>query len=208
MKLYWHRFSLMPWRVRLALHEKSLAYESVMTDLSARQERTEFLKLNPFGQIPVLVDGDLVMAESMAIVEYLDEKYPDPALMPSDVEARAIARKLMCWSTDYWPLPWKQWIAPYLPENVAGAWTKASVAEGHAGLCQHLDILAPMLEENDWLVGDYSLADICYGPLVLMLQPMGFEAEITQRPSILRWINRFKERQAVKEALTFHEKSS
>ena len=127
MKLYWHPFSIMPWRVRVALHEKGIAYESVEVDvLASAQRKPEFLKLNPFGQLPVLQHDGMTISESIAILEYLEERYPAPALMPADVVARAQARELMCWSTDYWPTAWKKWMAPRLK---GATWTDASVLE-------------------------------------------------------------------------------
>ena len=101
IRLYTHPYSIVPWRVRIALHEKGIEYESVETDLYTKAATPQFLELNPFAQIPVLDDEGFVIAESIAILEYLEEKYPVPALLPSDIRLRATARKLMCWGTDY-----------------------------------------------------------------------------------------------------------
>jgi len=201
MKLYWHTFSIIPWRVRIALHEKELSYEDVITDLYNEPPKPEFLKINPFAQIPVLEDGRLVLAESMAILEYLDEKYPEPSLMPQDVSQRATIRKLMCWSTDYWPLAWKKWMAPRLPKHLVDPWTDDTVQEGRDELCHHLDVLEPYLENGDWLVGEYSLADICYAPLVLALERVDLENEVTSRPRVAAWVARLKTRTAVQETM-------
>jgi len=135
MKLYTHPISLFPFRVKIALHEKGLVYEEVVTDLVGGASE-EFLKLNPFAQIPVLDDEGFVMAESMAILEYLEEKFPKPALSPADVESRATMRKLMGWSTDYWYAHWKAWLAPKLGAQ-APPWNEESVAEGRLGLTRH-----------------------------------------------------------------------
>ncbi len=77
-------------RVRWMLQELGVDFESVRVNLLAgEQRRPEFLKINPAGKIPVLVDGDLVLTESVAIVLYLAEKYSDKALLPTDVNERA-----------------------------------------------------------------------------------------------------------------------
>ena len=200
MKLYWHPFSIMPWRVRIALREKGLTAEEVLVDVSAAGTRSpEFLRLNPFGQIPVLEDGGLVISESLAILEYLEERHPQPTLLPSDPADRARARELMCWSTDYWPPSWKKWVAPRLPGTT---WNDESVAEGRRELAAHLDLLASRLAHQDWLVGRYSLADICYAPLVLMLDRADLGVEVTNRPSVARWTERLRDRPAVREAMT------
>ena len=77
-------------RVRWTLQELGLAFESVRINLLAGEHRRpEFLKINPAGKIPVLVDDAVVLTESVAIVLYLSEKYADKRLVPSTVEARA-----------------------------------------------------------------------------------------------------------------------
>ncbi len=195
LRLHTHDFSIMPWRVRIALHEKGLEYEIVETDLISRPASPAFLALNPFGQIPVLEDGPLVLAESMAILEYLEEKHPAPRLLPDDLERRAQARKWMGWSTDYWPPAWKQWMARRLGENAS----VASVEQGRRALARHLDVLEEPLARDPWLVGEYSLADICYAPLVLALEHVGLSEEIATRPSVASWVERLKQREAIQQ---------
>jgi glutathione S-transferase len=113
VRLYWHPFSIIPWRVRIAVREKGLVCEETEVDIPRSAQRSEaFLRLNPFGQLPVLEDGDLVICESIAILEYLEERYPNPRLLPQDAVQRALVRQLMLWGTDYWPPAWKMWVAP------------------------------------------------------------------------------------------------
>ncbi|WP_437973220.1 glutathione S-transferase family protein [Sorangium sp. So ce295] len=77
-------------RVRWALQELGVDFETVQVNLRAGENRRpEFLKLNPAGKLPVLVDGDLVLTESVAIVLYLAEKYPEKGLLPADPKERA-----------------------------------------------------------------------------------------------------------------------
>jgi len=79
-------------RPRWVLQELGVLFESVRLSLQAGEARTpEFLKLNPSGKLPVLVDGDLVLTESVAISLYLAEKYPEARLLPTDLRARADA---------------------------------------------------------------------------------------------------------------------
>jgi len=199
VKLYWHPFSIMPWRVRIALREKQLTAAEVLVDVYTSSTRSpEFLRLNPFGQIPVLEDGELTISESIAILEYLEERHPEPALLPREPEQRARVRELMCWSTDYWPPAWKKWMAPRLPGTT---WTDASVAEGRRELAAHLDVLVPRLARQDWLVGTYSLADVCYAPLVLVLDRVDLGDEVIKRPTIMRWIERLRARPTVRDSM-------
>lgn len=79
-------------RARCVLQELEIPFEPVKVDLSKSEHRTrDFLKLNPAGKLPVLVDGERVVTESVAIALYLAEKYPDKRLMPTELDERAQA---------------------------------------------------------------------------------------------------------------------
>jgi len=96
LRLHWHPFSIIPRRVRIALREKNVPFEEMEVDLlSGAHREAAFRRLNPFGQIPVLEDGDLVICESVAILEYLEERFPSPCLLAADVAPRAITRQFM-----------------------------------------------------------------------------------------------------------------
>ena len=80
-------------RCRIVLNLKDLAYETKAVNLRAREQEAEsFAELNPQQSVPVLVDGDAVVTQSLAIIEWLEERYPAPALMPSDPDLRATVR--------------------------------------------------------------------------------------------------------------------
>src|ERR1700741_2175985 len=77
-------------RVRWTLQELGVPFESVVGDIAkGEHKQAAFLKVNPAGKLPVLVDGDLVLTESVAIVLYLAEKYPEKGLLPTDLTERA-----------------------------------------------------------------------------------------------------------------------
>jgi glutathione S-transferase len=77
-------------RARWTLQELGVPFEAITVDLLAGEnQRAEFLKLNPAGKLPVLVDGDVVLTESVAIVRYLGEKYPEKNFLPRDLAQRA-----------------------------------------------------------------------------------------------------------------------
>jgi maleylpyruvate isomerase len=95
MKLYTYFRSSAAWRVRIALAWKGLAYEPVFVHLRrGEQTRPEYLARNPQGLVPLLVDGDVEIAQSLAILEYLEEKWPAPPLLPADPAGRARVRQL------------------------------------------------------------------------------------------------------------------
>jgi glutathione S-transferase len=92
--LYHHGSSACAAKVRFALAEKQLAWESRYIDiLAGEQFSEEYLTLNPKGVVPLLLDGDRVIPESTVICEYLEDKFTEPALMPDDPGARALVRQ-------------------------------------------------------------------------------------------------------------------
>jgi maleylpyruvate isomerase len=97
MKLHGYFRSSASYRVRIALNLKGLAYEHASVHLSrggGEQFAPAFCKLNPQALVPVLQDGALALTQSIAIIEYLEERHPDPPLLPNDPAARARVRAL------------------------------------------------------------------------------------------------------------------
>jgi maleylpyruvate isomerase len=97
VKLYGYFRSSASYRVRIALNLKAIPYDQEIIDLRpavAAQHSPAFRAVNPQGLIPVLIDGDAVLSQSMAILEYLEERHPQPALLPPMPAARAAVRAL------------------------------------------------------------------------------------------------------------------
>jgi maleylacetoacetate isomerase len=101
MKLYSYFRSSASYRVRIALNLKGLSYETIPVHLlrnGGEQLTEEYRRLNPDGLVPVLADDStqepVTLTQSVAIIEYLDEKYPDPALLPANLADRAYVRSL------------------------------------------------------------------------------------------------------------------
>src|SRR5918994_4207201 len=97
MKLYTFFRSSASYRVRIALHLKGLSYEQAPVHLrrgGGEQLTPAYTKINPQALVPALEDGGRIFTQSLAIIEYLDERYPEPPLLPSDAADRAIARSM------------------------------------------------------------------------------------------------------------------
>ena len=95
MKLYGFSRSSAAFRVRIALNLKGIVWEHVNISLPDGDQFDDgYRKLNPQGRVPTLIDGDNILYQSMAILEYLDETHPEPAFLPSDSPGRASVRGL------------------------------------------------------------------------------------------------------------------
>jgi glutathione S-transferase len=92
LKLYYTPMSVNSRRVWVALLEKQIGFEPIELNLDGDQFEPEFSAINPFHRIPVLIDGDLTVVESLAILDYLEAKYPTPALLPTEAKALGIVR--------------------------------------------------------------------------------------------------------------------
>lgn len=104
LTLYYGSGSPYAWRVHLALEHKALPYERRVLSFSQKETRKpEYIALNPHGKVPTLTDGDLVLYESTAIMEYLDDAYPGRGLplYPGDPKRRAVQRRVILETNDY-----------------------------------------------------------------------------------------------------------
>lgn len=119
LTIYWGSGSPFAWNVLLAAEYKGLAYESKRLDLGKGEHKTpEFLALNPRGRVPVLVDGDVVITESLAIMAYLDAKQPEPSLFGRDALAKARIMEALSANLSYlepaaFPIPLTVFFKPW-----------------------------------------------------------------------------------------------
>ena len=198
IRLHWHPFSIVPRRVRILLREKGIPHEEVEIDVYRRANRApEFRRLNPFGQIPVLEDDELVICESVAILEYLEEKFPRPRFLSADLRERATTRQFMLWSGDYFFGSWEAWMAPVVtPERPVD---QAARRKARDDMQAHMDVVERRLEGREWLIDDYSLADICYAALVTVFDRVALGDLIDTRPAVAAWVERMRARPAVRD---------
>jgi glutathione S-transferase len=195
IKLYDHPDCPFCQKVRVVLAEKELEFERVHVDLRAGEQRTpEFLKLNPYGKVPVLVDDDLVVYDSTIINEYVEDEYPLPHLLPEDSAGRARVRMLEDYcDNSFLPVAGLILAERAKPENDRD---NDRLRKYEAEIARGLSRLEGLLEERDYLVGDFSLADVAFVPRVLILPQLGVEIDPRLR-QVSAWIDRLRQRQSV-----------
>lgn len=162
-------------RVRLVLAGKGVEHDVHEIDLSDRDPMLR--ALNPRDKVPVLVHDDAVLTESAAINEYLEEVFPEPRMMPTDPQGRALVRRLMAAFDDL--------SDAYYDHRRS----RDSLPELHA----ELGVLDGWLEHRRYLAGDeLSLADPGYWPWVARMQRM--EIDLAQHPNVSAWKVRLEAR--------------
>ena len=146
------------------------------------------LERNPYGKVPVLDDGGLVIYESAIIDEYLEEKYPAVRLMPSDLGERARARI------------WVDYCNTRLQRAGGFVAHDYKVEQSKAEIAEYLQYLDGHMRGRDYIAGDYSLADITFIPFFTRLDR--YQATIgDDLPHVKAWVQRLLERPAVRETL-------
>jgi glutathione S-transferase len=182
-------------KVRVVLAEKDLEYERVHVDLHKGEQRSpEFLKLNPYGKVPVLIDEDVVIYDSTIINEYLDEEYPNPPMMPEDSAGRARVRLLEDFADNSFTPPTGMIMAElHKPEGERDA---ERVRRYQAEILRVLGRLEAALDGKEFLAGDFSLADVAFVPRVLVLGQVGVELD-PRLQNVAAWIARLRERPSV-----------
>jgi glutathione S-transferase len=186
-------------RVKIALHEKALPYQRVTLDLAKKeQKRPEFLKLNPYGKVPVIDDDGKVLFESCIINEYLDERYPNPPLMPKDPYLRGRGRVWVDYGLNYLHEPYWALRGEMLKNESAR--NVALMEEKRQTLRSLLGYLEEALEGKAYFLDEISLTDIDLVPRFLRMETYG-AIPTPSLPRLSGWLERMKSRPAVKAIL-------
>ena len=189
MKLYHYFRSSASYRARIALNFKGIDWEPVPVDLRApasAQRTPEFLALNPLGLVPVLVDGDNTITQSLAIVEYLEETCPQPPLLPHSPAERAQVRALaLAIACDIHPLGNLR-VLNYLrstlkaDEDAVNAWVGQWIARGFRALELHVQRSSG--DGRHMFGAAVTLADVCIVPQ--MYNARRYQCDLTPFPRL------------------------
>ena len=184
-------------KVRLALTEKDLSYEKVFVDLTKNEQKTpEFLRLNPYAKVPVLIDDDEIVYDSTIINEYLEDEYPPPPLMPTQSGERARVRMFEDFADNSFTAQGNLLVAEL--RKPAEQVDRERVQRYRADLLRVLEFLERQLEGKEYIARTFSLADLAFVPRLLMLPNLGVEIPARLR-NVLAWSERLKQRPSVKQ---------
>ena len=186
-------------RCRFVLFEKGMDFEIRDVDLYNKPEDISIM--NPYGQVPILVERDLILYESNIINEYIDERFPHPQLMPADPVMRARARLFL------FNFERELFVHVQVLEKREHAKDTGKLMEkARLQIRDRLTQLTPIFLKNKFMLGDdFSMLDVAIAPLLWRLDHYGIEMPKTAAP-LMKYAERIFSRPAYIEALTPSEK--
>lgn len=227
IELYHSDMSVCAAKVRIVLAEKGVAWQGHHLNLGAGDaQRPDYLKLNPNGVVPTIVDDGKVLIESTVICEYLDDKWPAPPLKPTDAAARA---RMRLWAkqldeglhattgTGTYCAAFRKRFEKMAPAELDAFLAKIPTEERRTRIGQAIRMgmdapgfqagiqrFAKMIRDMDaslagtrWLAAnDYSLADVAYTPYMTRLEHLGLDGMFKKYPRVADWAERLKARQS------------
>ena len=199
MKIYGFPLSPFVRKVVVAVKEKGLEAEVVPSNPSQPDE--EFAAISPFHKIPAFRDGDFTLADSTAIVTYLDAKYPEPALLPASPEARAKA----IWfeevaDTVFIPAGAPIVLNRFLRPRIFGTeGDEAAAIDAEEAVKRPLAYLDGAVSDG-WLAGEFTVGDIAVASVIRTLGYAGWQLDEAAYPRLAAWYGRVKAREGGKQA--------
>ncbi len=209
--LYWGSGSPYSWRVQLALEHKGLAYESQQLHFDKQEHQSpHMLKLNPRGRVPVLKDGDYVVFESVAILYYLEVKYPERPIFGATPEEAGVIMRVICEFQAYAEPSLSKIVEAIFADRPAA--DLEPLADAMHVVAREARTIEGRLSKEDWIVGSaVSATDMVIFPWIQLLRRAlrrDAARELGARflpmeknyPALARWIQRV-------EALPGYERS-
>ena len=189
-------------KVRLSLAEKKIEVELI--EEKYWEQDADFMRRNPAGKVPVLKLGDMTLAESAAICEYLEEAYPTPSLMPKDPKERFEVRRLVSWFDDKFH---NEVTSKLLYERVnkkvmgLGYPDSTRIKDGARKIKFHLDYMGWLLDQRRWLAGNQmTLADFAAAAHLSSLDYIS-DVDWNRNENVKDWYAKIKSRPAFRSIL-------
>ena len=205
LTFYYGSGSPYSWRVWFALEHKRIPYELKVLSFSAGDlKKPEYAAINPRRKVPAIVDNGFALHESAAIIEYLDEQYPnEPRLFPGDVRERALARRMVRETDEYFAAAMEALVDNILFTDKE-QWSEPAIAKARDGLRAEFALWETQIA-GDYLAGALSAADFTLYPAVaLLLRIEKKKPDLDIRgligPKLTAWMKRI-------EALPYFEKT-
>lgn len=184
LKFYYNPRSPMARRVWRGLLEKDIPFEGIVMNLNGDQFQPDYLQIHPFHHVPAIVDDGFRMIESIAILEYLETKYPTPPLLPKDTQALATVRMVQMVSTNE--------LIPKIIPLILESQDSPKFIQAKEHVEQVLDFFAENLKDNSYFGGEnLSLADIIVGTDISLLPYLGVDFKY---PNLNSWFERLMQR--------------
>jgi len=201
--LYWGSGSPPAWRARLCLEECQVTYQSKLLSFEKRQHKTpHVLSLNPRGMVPIFVDGPIVLFESLAIIQYIQQEIGKPiSLLPENQRLRARALVRMNEANNVSAVVGE--IVYYLRRTAPGEINVDYLKVKSESLYKEIALWEGYLDADDYLAGNnVSLADVSFFPTIAYTVRLGFD--LTRFPRLNGYYLRMKEREPVKASWPPH----
>lgn len=180
-------------RVRMVLAEKDVRVQVV--DVNPRRLPRALLDVNPYNTVPTLVDRDLVLYNSAVIIEYLDERFPHPPLLPVYPVARAQSRLLM----HRIELDW----SGHLAALMRGRGGARVLDRAHKALRESVVAIAPVFGEKPFFMSDeLTLVDCCIAPVLWRLEHVGIDLPDRLTRPMVRYMQKIFARRSFRDSLT------
>ncbi len=180
-------------RVRLVLAEKGVTVEIIDVEPGSLPE--DLAGLNPYNSLPTLIDRDLVLYESTVIMEYLDERFPHPPLLPVYPVARAESRLFVHRIQKDW--------CGYVDNIVAGRSKDTVIDKSRKELKESLMAIAPVFSAKPYFMSDeFTLVDCCVAPILWRLPVLGIELPPKHGKPIHDYMERMFQRDAFQASLS------
>ena len=196
MALYSGNTDIYSHQVRIVLAEKGVNFEVIHVDPNNKPE--DLADLNPYNTVPTLVDRDLVLFEARIIMEYLDERFPHPPLMPVYPVARARSRLMMHRVQRDWYSLMTRIIDPKV--------SALDLEKAKKNLKDSLITLAPVFSDTPFFLSEeFTLVDCCLAPLLWRLDSMGIELNGRGSSEVKAYMERLFERDSFQASLTMLE---